>query len=180
MKSLCAFLIVSLMVIISGCFYPRIDGKVIDGATGQPLESAIVVAQWRKTRGIPGLQYSDMHKSVETLTDKAGKFALSGAFAFLLEPPRMLIYKAGYIPWRNDSVFPGGHLSKDNEWNNGEIYRLDSLSEIYTYRQLNFFMSYGIKVSGGRETPLFDDVMQDISKQEIIEFYKNKKDKNVN
>ncbi len=87
------FFLILLNVLCASCCYPGINGKVIDSATGQPLEGAVVVAQWRKTRGIPGLQYSDLHKSVETLTDKKGTFSLNGTAGILLEPPRMLIYK---------------------------------------------------------------------------------------
>ena len=153
-----------LLVIISGCsYYADMNGSVVDGATGRPLEGALVVAQWHETRGIPGFQYSDLHKSIETVTDKEGAFSIEGAFGFLLEPPRMLIYKAGYIPWRNDMVFPGGHLSNDNEWKHNITYKLDALADAYNYRQLNSFLSYGIKVSGNLKTPNFDDLMHEIS-----------------
>jgi hypothetical protein len=163
---------VAIILFCSGCYYPGINGKVVDTATGQPLEGAVVVAQWRKTRGIPGLQYSDLHKSVETLTDKKGAFSLEGAFGLLLEPPRMAIYKAGYIPWRNDMVFPGGHITKNHEWNNNMTYKLDVFTNKFTYRQLYSFLSYGIKVSGDRATPIYDDLMHQISVLEQTEIEK--------
>lgn len=169
MKKLILFLIVVSCVCCSCGFYTGLNGKVVDNVTGQPLEGAVVVAQWRKTRGVPGLQYSDLHKSVETITDKKGEFSLEGASGLLLESPRMVIYKTGYIPWRNDMVFPGGQITKDHEWNNNLTYRLDVFTDKFTYRQLNSFLSYGIKVSGDRETPTYDNLMHQISVLEQTE-----------
>ena len=50
------YLIILIMVFIacSGC-YSGINGKVVDGITGNPLEGAVVLAQWTKTHGLPGL-----------------------------------------------------------------------------------------------------------------------------
>jgi hypothetical protein len=172
LKKLKILIWVNFLLLSSGCYYPGINGKVVDTETGQPLEGAVVVAQWRKTRGIPGLQYSDLHKAAETSTDKEGAFSFSGTFGLLLEPPRMLIYKEGYIPWRNDSIFPSSNIVKDNEWNNEVTYKLDVFSDKYTFKQLYSFMSYGIKVSGWRETPIYDDLMKKASKLEQIEIEK--------
>lgn len=175
MRTLKTLILASIFLCCSGCYYPGINGKVIDIATGQPLEGALVIAQWKNTRGIPGLQYSDLHKTEETLTDKKGEFSLDGTAGFLLEPPRMLIYKNGYIPWRNDRIFPGGQLAKDHEWNNNMTYKLDAFTNKYTYRQLKYFISYGINVSGGQITPNYDELMQQISGLDLDETEKQMK-----
>lgn len=172
MKKLILFLIVVSCVCCSCGFYAGISGKVVDNVTGKPLEGAVVVAQWTKTRGIPGLQYSDLQKITETLTDKEGTFSLSGTFGLLLEPPRMIIYKVGYIPWRNDMVFPGGHITKDHEWNNDVTYKLDVFSDKYTYRQLYSFLDYGMIGNGRTEVPIISDLMRKISMQDNSEIKK--------
>jgi hypothetical protein len=165
MRSIQTVLLVFLLTISSGCFYPGISGRVVDSTTGKPIEGALVVAQWTKKHGF-GLTYHDLHKIVETLTDKEGKFSLSGTYNPFVEPPEMIIYKEGYIPWRNDSIFPSSNIVKGHEWNDNVTYKLNVFTNRYTYRQLFSFMDYGIKGSGGRETPIFDNLMIDISKKE--------------
>lgn len=145
MKSLRVFLLIIVLMITAGCsHYPDITGKVIDNVTGKPIEGAVVVAQWTKPRGMPGEQYHDLHKITETLTDKEGKFSLSGTTGFILDPPEMIIYKEGYIPWRNDMVFPSRNIVKDHEWNNNVTYKLDIFTDKYTIRQLSQFMDSAI------------------------------------
>lgn len=160
MKSLQAILLILVMMITSGCFYSAITGKVIDNATGKPIEGAVVVAQWTKKHGF-GLTYHELSKITETLTDKEGAFSLSGTFDPFVQPPEMIIYKEGYIPWRNDMVFPGGSskLAKDHEWNNNVKYKLDAFTNKYTARQLWEFMDYGIIGRGGSETPIISTIM---------------------
>jgi hypothetical protein len=150
-------------------FYAGINGKVLDNVTGQPLEGALVVVQWSKTRGIPGLQYSDLHKIAETQTDKDGMFYMDGAFAFLLEPPIMLIYKEGYFPWRNDMEFPGGNITKDHEWKHNATYKLNILMDKQDYLRLHSFMDYGMGGNHGKEVPITSNVMNRILVKETAE-----------
>jgi DNA-binding protein len=108
-KKLIAALLLVFFVMAFGCnFYGGIKGTVLDNAAGKPIEGAVVVAQWVKERGFPGMRYHNLHKITESLTDKNGKFSLNGTIGILLEPPEMIICKEGYIPWRNDMVYPGG------------------------------------------------------------------------
>jgi len=178
MKMLRVFLLSWGLVIISGCsYYPDINGRVVDGTTGKPIEGAVVVAQWTKFHGWLGEQQRDLHKIVETLTDKDGKFSLSGDVGFVLDPPQMIIFKEGYIPWRNDSIFPNKDLDK-HEWKNNVTYKLDVFTDKYTAKHLYSFMDSGIIGRGGRETPIISELMHKISKQEQAEIEKQmRKDK---
>lgn len=169
MKNLILFLIVVSFACCSCSFYNGLNGTVVDNATGQPLEGALVVVQWTKPRGIPGLQYRDLHKIAETLTDKQGAFSIDGTIGFLLDPPEMLIYKDGYIPWRNDMDFPGGHRNKDNEWKHNITYRLDIFTDKYTYRQLYHFLDTGMMGNSRKEVPMSSKLMRDISMREKAE-----------
>lgn len=155
-------LLLCFLTITSGCsYYANLSGTVVDGATGRPIEGALVVAQWTKPRGIPGMQYHELHKITETLTDKEGKFSISGTSGFLLDLPKMIIFKAGYIPWRNDMTFPGGKLNKDNEWNNAITYKMDVFTNKYTSMQLYDFLDYGTTIGRGiNKAPIFTEVMQ--------------------
>ena len=99
-------------------------------------------------------------------------FTLSGTYDPFVEPPRMIIYKEGYIPWRNDMVFPGGNLTKNNEWKNKGTYKLDAFTDQYTTRQLYQFMDYGIIGSGVRDVPIFNKLHHKISIRKTDELEK--------
>ena len=161
--------ILVLCICCSGCLYPGIKGTVIDGVTGQPIEGALAVAQWTKKHGLWGMQYNDLYKSIETLSNKEGMFSLSGVYDPFVEPPIMIIYKEGYAPWRNDMVFPGGHLTKDNEWKHGVTYKLGVFTSNYTYEQLYQFMDYGIIGVDGTEVPIFYKIHKKVSDRAVDE-----------
>jgi hypothetical protein len=167
MKSLRAVLLIFVIMIASGCsHYPDITGRVIDNATGKPIEGALVVAQWTKKHGF-GLTNTTLSKITETLTDKEGKFSLSGSYDPFVEPPEMIIYKEGYTPWRNDSIFPSCNLVKENEWKNNVTYKLDIFSDKYTAVQLSRFMNYGIIGLG--DAPIFHKIYNGISDKAVDE-----------
>lgn len=168
MKSLRSFLLVIVMVFVSGCsHYPDITGKVVDSGTGKPIEGAIVVAQWTKPRGWLGEQQSDLHKITETLTDKEGKFSLTGNSGLPINPPMMIIYKEGYIPLRNDAIFPSCNLVKENEWKNNVTYKLDVFTDKYTAVQLDRFLDYGI--IGWNYAPIFHKIHNEIVGRKVDE-----------
>lgn len=154
-------LLLLTLIIISGCSrYSDISGKVVDGATGKPIEGALVVAQWTKTRGFPGLQHHDLHNIAETLTDKNGAFFLVGTSGFLIRPPQMIIYKEGYIPWRNDMIFPSCNIVKSNEWFSNMTYKLEVFTREYSLNQLSQFLNSSIIGLG--DAPMYQRVYYDI------------------
>lgn len=175
MKSFRAVLFFTILVLVSGCsHYSDISGKVVDNATGKPIKGAVVVAQWTNTRGIPGMQYHNLHRIVETLTDKEGKFSISGTSGFIINPPEMIIYKEGYTPWRNDQIFPSCNIVKNHEWFSYMTYKLDVFTDKYTFEQLYSFLDAAIMGSGGPETPTFNDLHHKISVKRTQEI-ENKK-----
>ncbi len=168
MKVFKAVLLIFVLIIGSGCsYYSGISGKVVDSVTGKPIEGAIVVAQWTAARGWLGEQQRELHKIVETLTDKEGKFSLSGTMGFALDPPEMIIYKEGYIPWRNDMVFPSCNIVKDHEWKNNVVYNLSTMTNKYTAEQLNQFMDSGIVGYG--YAPMYNKIHNEVSYKSINE-----------
>ncbi len=181
MKKIFVLFVITILLLTYGCnFYGGIKGTVLDNATGKPIEGAVVVAQWTKERGIPGLQYHNLHKITETLTDKKGKFSLSGTVGIMLEPPAMIIYNDGYIPWRNDMVYPGGRdiYSKNHEWTNHRTYRLDAFTgtgkEIVI---LSIFTSYGFMDEGLGYLNNFRDHVRKLSRSAHDETQKTLKNK---
>lgn len=160
------FLTISLVLIIhliSGCsHYSGLNGKVVDKATGKPLEGALVVVQWTRPdiHSIEGFSTAVL-MNTETLTDKEGRFAIKNTplnpFA---NQPEMIIIKEGYIPWRNDEIFPGGNKEKDKKWMNNETYKLDVFTEKYTYDQIDSFL---FLQSGGNAVPMFEALKNRLS-----------------
>lgn len=81
----------------AGEFGP-LQGKIVDADTKEPIEGVVVFVQWRETHLWAGSTFIDVQ---ETLTDKDGKFYLSGIW--VLNPWKrigvdtiMIIYKSGY------------------------------------------------------------------------------------
>jgi len=177
-KLIAAILVVFFLIAFSCSFYGGIKGTVLDNVTGKPIEGAVVVSQWTKERGIPGMRYHKLHKITETLTDKNGKFTLSGTIGIRLEPPEMIIYRDGYIPWRNDMVYPGGMPGyiKNNEWHNWRVYRLDTFigggNEIH---RLSHFTSTGFLAATEGHTPIFREIIGKLTMAEHHEIQKLKK-----
>jgi len=162
MRKFLKLIVIASFLFMSGC-YPGITGRVVDGMTGKPLEGALVLAQWTKTHGLPGMRYRDLFKITETLTDKEGRFSLIGTSDSSVEPPEMIIYKEGYIPWRNDAIFPSSDIVKSNEWKDKITYKLDVLTDKYTYVQLYDFLDYRIIGMGLKESSIFTGLMHQIS-----------------
>jgi len=161
MKSLRVVIFIFIMMVSSGCYH-GINGKVVDNATGKPLEGALVVVQWTRPdiHSIEGIS-SAVIMNTETLTDKNGKFVIrSTPYNPFANQPEMIIIKEGYIPWRNDEIFPGGNKEENKQWKNNETYKLDVFTEKYTYNQIDFFL---FLQSGGNALPMFEVLKNKLS-----------------
>ena len=84
---------------------PSIEGDVVDGATGKPIEGAVVLAYWDIYEPHflnPPDTYSV--KTVETLTGKNGHFAIASwgpttvCCGYMQYGPGLIIIKPGYKP----------------------------------------------------------------------------------
>ena len=128
--------------LLFGC-YPDIKGKVIDDKTSQPIAKAVVFAQWTKTHGL-GLTSHTVYKLVETETDNDGKFYLKGVNAFFVDAPELVIYKEGYIPYRNDMTYKEQVLRDSPTWKNNLTYRLETIKNEDSIEQIWMFLSCGI------------------------------------
>ncbi len=130
MSGLLIFLVVAY---IKSCAYLPIKGTAIDSETKQPIEGAVVLADWTVGRGLPGLSYTDIYKVVETLTDRNGHFKID---AYVLRPfteTHLTIYKAGYVCWNNEFIFPGYKHREGFRWENNNKYELEKFKKEYSY-----------------------------------------------
>jgi hypothetical protein len=156
-KTFHTIILLTFLLQCSGC-YPRISGKVVDGVNANPLEGAVVLAQWTKTHGFPGLTSHSVYKIEETETDKEGVFSIAGVYNPFVDPPRMVIYKKGYVPWRNDMNFmnPTWKHYEKNIWQDDMTYRLDHWKDEYSKMMLDDFIDIGIDVSS--KVPKFQQI----------------------
>ncbi len=92
-------------------FDKTFQGKLIDAETLKPIEGAVVVAVWRKTRAMFIDTFSKFKDAKETLTDKNGEWYITGPEGdedkdiptllhfigiYMTEKPSFLYYKPGY------------------------------------------------------------------------------------
>ena len=104
------FQLLCATLVLSACATPltysarEIHGQVVDAKTGQPIEGAVVVAQWILFQ--IGSGHGPRLQIFETVTDKAGNYAFPAwgpkphsPFTELdREDPQILIFKSGYDP----------------------------------------------------------------------------------
>lgn len=92
-------------------FDKTFQGKLIDAETLKPIEGAVVVAVWRKTRAMFIDTFSKFKDAKETLTDKNGEWSITGPEGdedrvipallhligiYMTEKPSFVYYKPGY------------------------------------------------------------------------------------
>lgn len=126
----CTIMVFSLIVFYITRIYFPIEGTVIDAETDKPVEEAHVFAWWTISKILSTTTY----KAVETVTDKNGKFRISG---FVLNPfvnkPDLTIYKAGYVCWNNNFIFPGFKPRENFKWESNRKYVLDKFRNEYSH-----------------------------------------------
>lgn len=157
MTTIKTIILIAVVTLLSSC-YPGISGKVVDGLTGNPLEDAVVLAQWTTTGGLPGLTHHTVYQIEESETDKEGKFSISGVYNPFVDPPKMVIYKKGYVPWRNDSDFtnPTWELYDNIIWKNGLTYKLVVWKAEYSKEALSLFLN--IMGADFNNTPKYSNI----------------------
>jgi hypothetical protein len=122
-----------IIVFLTFSCYAEITGTVVDAETGKPIEGAVVLVEWAKTRGLPGMTYHETYKVFEALTDKEGRITISGVFDPLVDPPDITIYKEGYVTWNNKSIFPDYRKRSDFKLRNNYVFELEKFKQEYTY-----------------------------------------------
>lgn len=89
-------------------------GKVVDADTKEPIEGAVVVAEWSGETTTPTATHSTLKDVKEVLTDKKGEWMIKGpkggkignmktiisviTGAYFTKRPRFYIFKPGYCP----------------------------------------------------------------------------------
>ena len=117
---------------ITGC-EGKITGIVVDAETGKAIEGAVILVEWTKTKGLPGLTSHDSYKVVEVVTDKDGKASIEGVSSPFVDYPDVTVYKKGYVAWNNHYVFPDYKKRTDFDWKNNYAFSLEKFKPEYSY-----------------------------------------------
>ncbi len=125
------FFIVVLLVLTNGC-EGKITGIVVDAETGKPIEGAVILVEWTKTKGIPGLTSHDSYKVVEVVTNKDGKAVIEGVSRPFVDYPDVTVYRKGYVAWNNHYVFPDYKKRTDFDWKNNYVFKLEKFKPGYS------------------------------------------------
>jgi hypothetical protein len=126
------YLAILFLILIAGC-EGEITGIVVDAETGQPIEGAIVLVEWTKAKGLPGMSYTESYKVVEAVTDKEGKASIEGVSSPLVSAPRVTVYKKGYVAWNNAFIFPDWKKRTDFKWGNNYLFKLEKFKPEYSF-----------------------------------------------
>jgi hypothetical protein len=108
---------------------------VIDAATNQPIEGAVVHGTWNKVQVTPVSKMSTYYDSMEVLTDKNGEFKISGKGLLIFSNIDILIltiFKVGYEQFPESAHWSGlkkfGPFDKVTWDSNKGVFKLKRLS----------------------------------------------------
>lgn len=138
MKTKQIILAVAILFLTSSC-YAEMTGTVVDAETGKPIEGAVMLVVWTKTKGL-GLTYTETYKVIEVVTDKAGQLKVSKVYNPFVNPPYITIYKKGYVAWNNKFIFPDYRKREDFKWQRGYVFKMERFKNEYTYSDHVSFM----------------------------------------
>jgi hypothetical protein len=147
MRIKCGLLILGLCLLLLNACYGGITGKVVDADNGKPIEGAVVLVEWNITQGL-GLSYTARYKTFETVTNENGWFTLPGVLNPFVNPPGLVIYKRGYVAWREYATFPDLKERKAFKWKSGSVFRLERFARGYLHDRHTSFISSGIGSQG--------------------------------
>ncbi len=137
MKITHVILVMTLILLSTSCS-AGMTGTVVDAETGKPIEGAVVHVEWTKTKGIPGLTYRETYKIAEAVTDKEGNFSISKFLRPPVNPPTVVVYKRGYVAWRNDFIFPDYRRREDFKWTNNIVVKLEHFKKYSHSQHISF------------------------------------------
>ncbi len=111
--------------------YPNIDVQVVDAKTGEPIEGAVLLAQWTTTTCVYECS-STNYKVVEKVSDENGRMTVPGVSKVGVDAPSVVVYKKGYVAWQHDYIFPDYKKRTDFRWRDGYVFELELFKPEYS------------------------------------------------
>lgn len=136
-------IVLCFLMMSTGCD-ETITGRVVDAQTGQPIEGAVILVEWTKTGGLPGMTHTKSYKVVEVVTDREGKATIEGVTSLSASSPRVTVYKKGYVAWNNLHIFPDYERRTDFKWKNNYVFKLEKFRPEYGYVEHTGFIGFAI------------------------------------
>jgi len=169
------FFIVVLLVLTAGC-EGKITGIVVDAETGKPIEGAVILVEWTKTKGLPGLTSHDSYKVVEVVTNKDGKASIEGVSSPFVDYPDVTVYKKGYVAWNNHYIFPDYIKRTDFDWKNNYVFKLEKFKPEYSHDKLTEFIREAVRSHAESDKKII--IKRAYEWEEYQEGWKNEKEEN--
>lgn len=154
------FLVMTLMA--TAC-YAEVSGKVIDAETGEPVEGAVVFVEWTITKGLPGVSYHETYKIIEEITRKEGKILIPAILNPAVGDPQILIYKPGYVGWRNDFIFPNWKRRTDFKYQTGMVMKMEKFKDEFSHKEHLEFIEYGVHLYRAEKRQLYNAIQWEVS-----------------
>lgn len=123
---------IGMLIMTPGC-YAEMTGTVVDAETGAPIEGAVVLVEWTVTKGVPGMTVTETYEVIEVVSDKEGRANISGVFNPSVNPPHVTVYKAGYVAWNDEFIFPDYKKREDFRWQDNYVFKLEKFKPEYNY-----------------------------------------------
>ncbi len=130
-------------------YYGPITTKVVDAETGEPIEGAVVMAEWTNTKGMPGLSYTVSYKVEEVITDSEGVARLKGIPKGAASLDVVAVYKKGYVLWSDHNVFAGSRQLTVFEWKDNYVFEMARFKPEYSYDKHKSFIHSAIRLGRG-------------------------------
>jgi hypothetical protein len=144
--------------------YSPITLKAVDAETEEPIEGAVIMIEWTKTKGWPGMSNPYSYKVIEEITDGKGTARFSDIpeqSAFL---SRVAVYKKGYVLWSNKGVFAGSADDNNFDWKNNYVFKLVRFKPEYSYFDHVLFMDSAIKPGMGKKKIIYEAIEWEVNK----------------
>lgn len=167
MRTLYLILIIVMLFSVTGC-YAEITGTVVDAETGQPIEGAVVLVEWTKTKGFPGMTATESFKIVEAVTDKNGNFTVESIKKIFVDPPDLTIYKKGYVAWNNLIIFPDYRKREDFKWQSGHVFKMERFKGYSFIEHQSFIYSVSHAGLAPERKQLFLKFYNEGEREEVI------------
>ena len=166
-------IIIVMLVCLTGC-YPAITGRIIDAETERPIEGAVVLVEWTKTVGLPGLTHAETYKVVEVVTDNNGIATIDGCSSYSVNPPDVTIYKKNYVAWNNKYIFPGLIKRTDFTWGDS-TFKIERFKNTYSYVDHQSFIDGVASLSSeAAKKKMFIKAYEDSEQQDVMNERRNR------